>query len=120
MADRMLMICWGQAVRGREERALEVFNESVGYYGRAAQEGRIEAFDVCLLEPNATLNGFMTLKGTREQLSALRADAEFRRIMADAIMIVDDMRILDGYVNDGVADQMAIFTAAIEKVPQMA
>ena len=53
MADRLLFIGWGPPVRGREERALEVFNESVGLYGRLQQDGRIDSFDVSLLRPNA-------------------------------------------------------------------
>ena len=45
MADRLLFISWGSVVAGREEIALEVFNESVGLYGRLQQDGRIEGFD---------------------------------------------------------------------------
>ena len=41
MADRVLFITWGEVVRGREERALEVFSESLGFYGRLQQDGRI-------------------------------------------------------------------------------
>src|SRR5690349_165664 len=33
MADAALFIGWGQVVRGREKRAVEVFNESVAYWG---------------------------------------------------------------------------------------
>ena len=55
MADRVLFISWRMVVRGREERALEVFNEALGLYGRMQQEGRIERFDVVLLEPNGEL-----------------------------------------------------------------
>ena len=119
MADRVLAITWGQTVRGREERALEVFNEAVGFYGRAAQEGRIEAFDVCILDPNARLNGFMTLKASREQLGALRADQGFRRLMADASLVVDELGIHEGACDQGVADQVALLQEAVGKVPQM-
>jgi hypothetical protein len=52
MADRILFIGWGAPVRGREERGLEVFDEAVGFYGRCQQDGRIEAFNVILLEPH--------------------------------------------------------------------
>ena len=64
MADRMLFIGWGTPVRGREERGLEVFNESIGLYGRMQQEGRIEKFDVVLLDPNANLAGYIELHGS--------------------------------------------------------
>ena len=65
MADRVLFIGWGTTVRGREERALEVFNEAVGLYGRMQQDGRIESFDVTLLGASSVLNGFIGAQGRR-------------------------------------------------------
>ena len=120
MADRILLIGWGTPVRGREERALEVFNESVGLYGRMQQDGRIESFDVTLLSPNAILNGYAQLKGTAAQLAAVQEDQEFTRVMADASLIVDDLTFIPGYVNEGVATQMGIYAEAIAKVPELA
>jgi hypothetical protein len=120
MADRLLFIGWGSPVRGREERALEVFNETVGLYGRMQQDGRIESFEITLLSPNAILNGFMELKGTAAQMAALREDDEFLRIIADASLIVEDLNVIPGYANQGVATQMGIYAEAIAKVPQLA
>jgi hypothetical protein len=57
MADRMLFTSWGTVVRGREERALEVFNDILGFYGRLQQEGKIESIDVALLEPAPGVRG---------------------------------------------------------------
>jgi hypothetical protein len=36
MADRLLFIGWGTPIPGREERALEVFNDTMGLYAEAA------------------------------------------------------------------------------------
>ena len=49
MAEAALFIGWGEATRGREKEALEIFNKSVQYWGRLQQEGKIERFDVALL-----------------------------------------------------------------------
>jgi hypothetical protein len=119
MADRILFLSWGQVVRGREERAIEVFNESVGLYGRLQQEGRIEGFDVALLDPHGTnLDGYFALRGSSTQMAALREMDEFRRLLIDVSMIVDDMRVVDGYTGEGVAREMALYTEAVAKVPQ--
>jgi hypothetical protein len=120
MADRMLFIGWGTPVRGREERGLEVFNESIGLYGRMQQEGRIDQFKVVLLDPNANLAGYIELHGSAEQLSAARANEEFRRTLVDASLIVEDMRIIEGFTNDGVAQQMSLYQESIARVPQTA
>ncbi len=118
MADRLLFLSWGSPVRGMEERSVEVFNEALGYYGRLQQEGRIESFEVVLLSPNGGLNGYMELRGGAAQLAAVREDMAFRRILVDAAMIVDDLRITDGYCNEGVAEAMGIFQEAVAGVPQ--
>ena len=118
MADRLLFIGWGAAVRGLEERGLEVFNEALGLMGRMQQEGRIEGFDVCLLEPNGDLAGFVLIRGSAEQIDAVRIDDDFRRSTADATLIVDHLRHIAGYTNEGVARQIATYQEAIAKVPQ--
>jgi hypothetical protein len=118
MADRMLFISWGTPVRGLEERGLDVFNEAIGLLGRMQQEGRIESFDVALLAPNADLNGYIAVHGSAAQIDALRQDEEFLRNTVDAMMIVDGLRHIEGYANEGVARQMGIYRDAIAKVPQ--
>lgn len=118
MADRVLFIAWGTPVRGREERGLEVFNDAVGLYGRMQQEGRIESFDVVLLEPNGSVNGFMTLRGSSAQLAAVRDDEEFRRVLVDAALIVEDLRVVGGFCNEGVAAEMGRYQEAVAGVPQ--
>jgi hypothetical protein len=120
MADRMLFIGWGAPVRGREERGLEVFNEAVGLYGRMQQDGRIERFDVALLQPNSELQGYITLHGSAEQLAVVQEDMEFQRMTVAASLIVESLRLIGGVVNEGVAEQMTMYQEAVAKVPQMA
>jgi hypothetical protein len=79
MADRVLFISWGENIAGREERGLEVFNETVGMYGRLQQEGRIESFDVVLMNPNDGIDGYLEIRGSGEQIAALRETDEFMR-----------------------------------------
>ncbi len=120
MADRVLFIGWETPVRGREERGLEVFNESIGLYGRMQQEGRIEKFNVVLLDPAGDLNGYIELHGSAEQLSAARESEDFRRTLIDASLIVDGLRVIDGFTNEGVAREMALYQESIARVPQIA
>jgi hypothetical protein len=120
MADRVLFISWRDAIPGREERGLEVFNEAIGLYGRLQQDGRIEKFDVVLLSPNDGLNGYIQLHGTAEQLAAVREDDEYRRILVDATLITAGMSVVEGSTNEGIAREMGLYQEAISKVPQTA
>ena len=120
MADRVLLIAWGQPVAGREERGLEVFNEALGLVGRMQQDGRIEGFDVALFDPNSDLGGYVEVRGSAEQIANVRADDEFRRNTADAALIVENLRHIEGVINEGVAQEMAMYQEAVAKVPQTA
>ena len=118
MADRVLVISWGETVRGREERAMEVFNEAVGLMGRLQQEGEIESFDIVLLGPNGGVGGYFEVHGSADQLAALNENEDFQRNTVDASLIVDNLRHMNGYTGAAVAEQMAMYQEAIAKVPQ--
>jgi hypothetical protein len=120
MADRVLFISWGQTVRGAEERALEVFNEAVGLLGRMQQDGRLEKFDVVLLDPNADLDGYIEVFGSAEQLAAVREDPDFVRNTIEAQLCVDRIVHTTGYCNEGVSRMMGLYQEAMAKVPQRA
>ena len=88
MSDRALFIGFGSPVRGREERAIEVFNEFVGMFGRMQSEGRIEGLDIALLDAHGgDLGGFFMVHGSEAQCAALPNDEEFRRATIDATLM---------------------------------
>lgn len=121
MADRVLLITWGENIAGREAHGLEVFNEAIGLYGRFQQEGRIEGFDVALLNPNgAGMDGYIIVRGSAEQLNGVKEDEAFQRNMVDAALVVKGLAMTDGYTGDGLARQVQIYQEAVDKVPQMA
>ena len=120
MADRVLFIGWDTPVRGAEQRALDSFNEAMGLLGRMQQEGRIDSFDVALLAPNTDLGGFVIVRGTADHITAVREDEEFVRNTVNASLSVDGVRHIEGWANEGVAQQMAIYQQAVAGVPQRA
>ena len=103
MADAGLFIGWGQVVRGREKRALEVFNESVEYWGGLQGDGKIESFEVVLLTPHGgDLAGFALIRGSADQINALRIDEEFERRITRADLIVERQGVVDAVLGEGL------------------
>ena len=115
MADTALFIGWGQVVRGREKRAIQVFNESVEYWGGLQGDGKIEDFEVVLLTPHGgDLQGFALLRGSEDQVAALRADEEFGRRVARADLIVESQGVVDAAIGDGIARGLAQYQGEID------
>jgi hypothetical protein len=110
MADAGLFIGWGQVVRGREDRALDVFNETIELYGQMQSDGRIESFDVALLEPHGgELQGYVMLRGSEEQIDAVRRSEDFERVMTKGSLIVEDLGVINAAIGEGLARAMAIY-----------
>jgi hypothetical protein len=117
MADAGLFIGWGQVARGREDRALDVFNETIELYGQMQADGRIEDFEVCLLEPHGgELAGFELLRGSEDQIDAVRRSDDFERAMTKASLIVDDLGVISAALGEGLARGMAIYQEEIAVV----
>jgi hypothetical protein len=113
MADEALFIGWGEVVRGRERKAVEVFNESIQYYGQLQQDGTIERVDAWFLAPHGgDLAGFVLLHGERERLDEIQRSPEFERLQTRAGMIVDGTGVVNAYTGDALARQMGQFEAA--------
>jgi hypothetical protein len=114
MADAGLFIGWGQVVRGREGTAVDGFNEFVEFCGQRQGDGAIESFEICFLEPHGgDLAGFILLRGSTDQMDALRDDDDFLRHMTRASLHVENLGVVSAALGDGIARQMAIFQEEI-------
>jgi hypothetical protein len=110
MADAGLFIGWGEVVRGREERALDVFNETIELYGQLQSDGRIESFEVALLDPHGgELQGYAMLRGSEDQIDAVRRDENFIRVMTKASLVVDDLGLIPASIGEGLARAISIY-----------
>jgi hypothetical protein len=97
-------------VRGREQKALQVFNESIQFYTRLQQQGTIESFEPVALEPHGgDLNGFLILRGDREKLNALRTSEEFLRLNNRAAQIVDNLGVITAFIGEELQRLFADF-----------
>src|SRR3954471_4985387 len=107
MADAGLFIGWGEVVRGREDRALDVFNETIELYGQMQSDGRIESFELALLNPHGgDLQGFALLRGTETQIDAVPRDEEFERLMTRASLLVENLGIIPAAMGASLARGM--------------
>jgi hypothetical protein len=114
MADAGLFIGWGPPVRGREEKGLEVFNEALSYYGQKQESGAIESSEVVLLAPHGgDLAGFILVRGSEEQMNALRGEEDFQRLNTRADQIVERLGVVDAAVGEGVGQAVGLYQEAI-------
>jgi hypothetical protein len=117
MAEMGVFIGWGAPVRGREAKGLEVFNETLEYYGRLQGDGRIESFEPVVLYPHGgDLYGFVLLRGSQEQIGGLQADEEFQRLLTRAGLIVERLGIVSAALGDSLGRQIGVYQEQISEL----
>jgi hypothetical protein len=117
MADHGLFIGWGAPVYGREEKGLGVFAESIEFYGKLQGEGRIESFEAALLDPHGgDLEGFVLVRGTRQQMADLRGDADFRRLVTRASLIIQSLGMVDAVLGEELGREIGVYQEAAQEM----
>ena len=107
MAMSAMFIGWGPAVRGREQKALEAFQDGLSFYQRLQQQGDIQSFEPVALEPHGgDLIGFLLVKGEPEKLARIRSSDEFIALTTRAQLLVDNVGVVGAFVG---ADLQALY-----------
>lgn len=109
-ASAGILIGWTRPIPGREQQAREVFQQSLGYYGRLQSEGKIESFEPALIEPHGgDFNGFVLVRGEQSRLDEVRSSEEFLELVARGNYSVQGFGVLRVHLGEGVQKQMARF-----------
>jgi hypothetical protein len=88
--DAALVTTWGNAVRGREAKALEVFMEFMQWWGKQAAQGKCS-------EPEAFFasdgyGGMSIVRGKSDVLMELSSSEEALRLISKGQLIVEDLK----------------------------
>ena len=114
MADAGLFVGFGNPVHGREAQAIELFNETLGWYEQLQEEGEIESFEPVFLEPHGgDLNGFFFIRGDAEKLAALRVSEEFTQLTIRAALFVESIGVVGADTGERLQRQIAFYTEQI-------
>jgi hypothetical protein len=117
MAGEALFLGWGPVIRGREQKSLGVFQETVEYYGKLQQEGKIESFEPVLVAPHGgDLGGFVLIRGERARLDEVRSSEEFERLVTRAASVVDNVGVINAFTGDALGQALGRFQAASQEL----
>ena len=103
----------GPGGRGRETKALQVFNDSQVYYTRLQKEGKIESFETVILQPHGgDLAGFVLLRGDRAALDGLTSSPEFQTLTVRAGMIAENVGVISAAIGSELTEGIGRFLQA--------
>ena len=118
MAERALFLGWGRPVVGREQIALELFQEAASFCAQAQQSERLESFEIVLLEPHGgELYGFVLVRGGVEQLQALHVSDDFHDLISRANLVAERVGVVGGAVDAGLAPALERLRRNVVQLP---
>jgi hypothetical protein len=119
MAGEAIFLGWGQVVRGREQLALQVFQDTAEYWAKLQQDGKIESFRPFLLRPHGgDLAGFWLIHGERAALDEIQSSEEFVRLLGRAGAIVDNLGVTAAVTDEALGSQMGTYAEVARDLPQ--
>ena len=119
MSGEAIFLGWGQVARGREQLALQVFQEATEYWTKLQQGGKIESFQPFLLRPHGgDLEGFWLIHGERSALDEIQASDEFIRLITRAGAVVDNIGVTAAVTDEALGSQMGSYAEVAQGLPQ--
>jgi hypothetical protein len=109
-----MLISWGEIYPGREKQALRLFTEVVTYHQKVLDAGRLSGFEPFVLGVHGGgLRGFMIVRGTPEQITAVRHDDEFLGYVFRAQMLIKDLDVDELYFGEQLGHVLKLFEQQI-------
>jgi hypothetical protein len=89
--DVALVTTWGQSVRGREAKSLEVFMDALTFWGKLAADGKCSQPEAFYADDAS--NGILIVKGKSDVLREIQESEEYEKLVSKAQLIVDDLKV---------------------------
>jgi hypothetical protein len=108
MPNAALILRWDRVVPGREPQALSLFGQALEYYGSLQSEGSIASYEPILMDPSGSdLNGLIVIRGSADQLDALRRQDRFIEITMLATHQCEAFGVVNAHLGDELQARMA-------------
>ncbi|WP_248926181.1 hypothetical protein [Paenibacillus hamazuiensis] len=117
MAKGSLIVGWGEIIPGREKAAQATLNSAMQYCIRLQQEGKIDRFEVVVLEPHGSdFNGFVLITGDKETVAKLRVEEEFVSVIIGVQLVHRYVRVVGAYAGAELQSLFAMWDEQEDKI----
>jgi hypothetical protein len=117
MADYGVAVTFGDSKPGREKKALEELAEATTNTDKAVAEGRLESWDVVILEASGTPPaGVIRLYGSRQQIEEFVQSDEFLDPFQKASLLVNNVGMRRFVTGAAILEGMSRYTQILDSL----
>jgi hypothetical protein len=99
---------------GASGAPFRVYNAVREYLEGVQKERKIESFETGVFGPATPLGDFLVVRGTEDQLVALRRTKEFRRLMLRTRLVVEHIRVARALLGGQLLEQIRDYQEEVE------
>jgi len=117
MADYGVAVTWGDPRPGREQKALQLWADSIGLNEKAVADGRIESWDAVIFEPSATPPaGVLRFHGTGDQIERFIRSEDFEDVLERATLLLSNVGVRRFVTGNALAEQFGRYAKLVESL----
>jgi hypothetical protein len=90
-----VVISWGGAIPGREQKSLEVFTHALGHFEGLAKQGRIHGHKeyIAVTGNLGERSGIMVIEGQLDELLKIQTEPEVRKLVTEGSLICQNFTV---------------------------
>ena len=117
MANAAIVTFWGSPIPGREQKALQFFNEATQFWTYKKDQGEIESIDSFVLDDfNAEISGLTIIVGDRDKLEKLSRSDEVISLGHRGELLLKNWRTARCFVGEGLQGRMANYAKQVAEL----
>ena len=114
MSTEVIFFGWNRSVPGREQISAQHFQEYIAYLAGLQANGAIDSFEAVMLGPHGgDMNGFILIRGDKDQLNELQASAEYLDHITRGELHLEGSGAIRGVTGEGVMEWMSRWASHI-------
>jgi hypothetical protein len=115
-----VVISWGTAIPGREQRSLEVFTKALGYFEQLAKQGRIHGHKeyIAVTGNTGRASGFMLIEGQLDELLKIQIEPQVRKLVTEGTLICNNfsVQIFAGGSDNAMQHEISTYVEAAQEL----
>ena len=117
MRANAIVFIWGGPFPGREQKALQLFNEVNQFYAQKKQKGEIDSYESVVFDDfSSELSGFTIIHGDPDKLDDFSQSDESVGFGHRAQLLLNNFRMVRAFVGEGIQGRMANYAKQVAEI----
>jgi hypothetical protein len=117
MANAARVFFWGPPIPGREQKALQHFNDVTQFYAKKKEKGEIESYEAIFFDHfSSELDGILIVRADSDKLDKIFQSDESVNFRHRAELLLSNYKVAMGIVGEGIKEGLASYAKQVAEL----